>query len=80
MSAAISAQKMSLDEYWCLDGITRAANTASPVQLVKCMRSNLSCLDAQLYGQSSYDAICSSYEELIVDLLQATARPTPKHR
>ena len=56
----------------------RAANTASPLQLQKIVRSNLSCLDAKLYGQASFDQICSSYEELIIDLLQATQRPTPK--
>ena len=56
----------------------RAANTASPLQLQKIIRSNLSCLDVKLYGQASFDQICSSYDELIIDLLQATCRPTPK--
>ena len=63
---------------WPLDGLMRAANTASPLQLQKIVRSNLTCLDAKLYGQASFDLICSSYEELIIDLLQATQRPTPK--
>ncbi len=54
----------------------RARNTATPEELARAIRSELTCLDNSKYMKPDLDEVVEEYHVLILEMLRRTPRPT----
>ena len=56
--------------------MSRARNTATAEDILKCLKTEVSCLDPEVYNQLDHDSLCESYEMFLHAMFRCTARPT----
>ena len=54
--------------------MSRAKNTAAAGDILKCLKTEVSCLDPEVYNQVDHDSLCESYEMFLHAMFRCTAR------
>ena len=56
--------------------MSRARNTATAEDILKRLKTEVSCLDPEVYNQLDHDSLCESNEMFLHAMFRCTARPT----
>ena len=56
--------------------MSRVKNTATAEGILRCLKTEVSCLDPKVHNQVDHDSLLESYEKFLHAMFRCTARPT----